>query len=52
MSGSMNKIGRIITKFKDLTTLGFANILSSAISGIFWFYLASLLGTSHYGEVS
>ncbi|MGA9230262.1 MAG: polysaccharide biosynthesis C-terminal domain-containing protein, partial [Nitrosotalea sp.] len=28
------------------------NVLSSAISGIFWFYLASLLGTSHYGEVS
>ena len=47
-----NKIKSIVTRFKDLTTLGFANILSSAISGIFWIYLASLLGTVHYGEVS
>src|SRR5574337_542904 len=52
MVDSFNKINKIITKFKDLTTLGFANILSSAISGIFWFYIASLLGTDHYGEVS
>ena len=49
---SMNKIKRILSKFKDLTTLGSANLLSTAISGIFWFYLASLLGTTHYGEVS
>ena len=49
---SINKIKRILSKFKDLTTLGSANLLSTAISGIFWFYLASLLGTTHYGEVS
>lgn len=52
MSHSLNKIKNIISRFKDLTTLGFANILSTAISGIFWFYVASLLGTTHYGEVS
>ena len=52
MSNSLNKVNRILAKFKDLTSLGFANILSTAISGIFWFYLASLLGTTHYGEVS
>jgi len=52
MTHGWNKIKSIVTRFKDLTTLGFANILSSAISGIFWIYLASLLGTVHYGEVS
>jgi len=52
MTNNLNKIKNLVTRFKDLTTLGFANILSSAISGIFWFYLASLLGTSNYGEVS
>ncbi len=52
MTHGWNKIKSIVTRFKDLTTLGFANILSSAISGIFWVYLASLLGTVHYGEVS
>jgi O-antigen/teichoic acid export membrane protein len=52
MSDSVNKVNRILSKFKDLTTLGSANILSTAISGIFWFYIASLLGTAHYGEVS
>ena len=52
MTHGWNKIKSIVTRFKDLTTLGFANILSSAISGIFWIYLASLLGTEHYGEIS
>ena len=48
----MNKISDLITRFKDLSTIGFANLTSNAISGVFWFYLASLLGTAHYGEVS
>jgi O-antigen/teichoic acid export membrane protein len=47
-----SKIKNILYRFKDLTTLGTANLLSTAISGIFWFYIASLLGTTHYGEVS
>src|SRR5574337_952350 len=52
MSNSWNKVNGILSKFKDLTTLGSANILSTAISGVFWFYVASLLGTTNYGEVS
>jgi len=52
MTHDPNKIKVIFSRFKDLTTIGFANVISSAISGIFWFYLASLLGTEHYGEVS
>jgi len=42
----------IFSKFKDLGKVGIGNILSSLISGIFWFYFASLLGTEQYGEVS
>ena len=37
---------------KDLTSLGIANIVSTAISAIFWFYLAALLGEENYGEIS
>lgn len=48
----MDKIKSIMTRFKDLTTLGFANIAGTTIAGVFWFYLASILGTSKYGEVS
>ena len=52
MIDSWDKIKSVVTRFKDLTTIGFANVVSSAISGIFWFYIAALLGTEHYGEVS
>jgi len=37
---------------KDLTSLGIANIAGGGISSIFWFYLASIMETGQYGEVS
>ena len=52
MTSNLGKISGIVTKFKGLTTMGVANIVSSAISGLFWLYIARLLGTVHYGEVS
>ena len=52
MKNISNRIKNVITRFRDLTTIGFGNLISSAISGIFWFYIAALLGTEHYGEVS
>lgn len=33
-------------------SLGFANILINVVSGVFWFYLAALLGAQEYGRVS
>jgi len=42
----------IFSKFKDLGTVGLGNITASLISGIFWFYFASLLGAEQYGEIS
>ncbi|HVZ62321.1 MAG TPA: glycosyltransferase family 39 protein [Candidatus Nitrosotalea sp.] len=47
-----NRIKQTLYRFKDLTQLGSANIISTAISAVFWFYMAAILGTAHYGEVS
>src|SRR5207249_961518 len=52
MTDSLGRINEIVTKFKGLTTIGFANIVASIISGLFWLYIARLLGTTHYGEIS
>lgn len=52
MPDSRDRIKNIIDRFKDLTTIGFANLISTAISGIFWLFMAKFLGTAHYGEVS
>jgi len=52
MTDTWNKIRGFVTRFKDLTTISFATIISNAISGIFWLYIAALLGTEHYGEIS
>ncbi|EIJ66924.1 polysaccharide biosynthesis protein [Candidatus Nitrosopumilus salaria BD31] len=37
---------------KDLASIGIANIVSSGISGLFWIYLAALIGAENYGELS
>lgn len=39
-------------KFKDLTSIGVAGIVTTIIGGIFWFFMASILGAEKYGEVS
>ena len=41
-----------IDGLKDISVIGFANILGSGISGLFWLYLAALLGAENYGELS
>lgn len=43
---------KIFLKFRGLTTIGIGTIISNAISGIFWLYLARLVGTEQYGEIS
>ena len=52
MTKKLDKIKDIIIRFKDLTTIGIANAIASTIAGIFWLYMAALLGTEHYGEIS
>ena len=42
----------IINKFRDLTFFSIATIVTNGIGGVFWLYMASLLGTEGYGEIS
>ena len=42
---------KILFGQKDLMSIGFANILGSAISSIFWFYLATLIDPNEYGQI-
>ena len=52
MVESGNKIKNFFVRFKDLTSMGFTTVVVNAIGAIFWFYMASILGTEHYGEIS
>ena len=52
MTEKWKSVKSIFTKFRGLSIIGFGNIVSSGISALFWFYLASLLGAEDYGEVS
>ena len=36
---------------KDIMSIGFANILGSGISAIFWFFLATLINPEEYGQI-
>ena len=47
-----NKLKEFSAKFKGLSSLGLGVGITNAVGGIFWFYMASLLGTEQYGEVS
>ncbi len=43
---------RNISSIKDLAPLGVAQVGGVGISAIFWFYMAALMGTELYGELS
>ena len=40
-----------LQKIKELVTLGSGDVIGSALSAIFWFYLASLIEPDVYGEI-
>lgn len=48
----MKKIKELILRFKDLMFIGGANITGTAIGTIFWLFIATLLTTKEYGEIS
>ncbi len=52
MGGFWNWVNSLIINFKGLSYLGLASVVTNAIGAIFWFYMASLLGTESYGEIS
>lgn len=47
-----NYMDGITSKIKDISLIGFADVLSKAIASVFWFYIASLLEPSSYGEIT
>ena len=52
MTNIWNKIKSIVIGSKDLTMLGSGSIVATGISGLFWFYIASLIEVESYGQIS
>jgi len=48
----LEKIKSLYQNFKGLTTMGVATFVSNGLGGLFWFYMASLMGTEAYGQIS
>jgi len=48
----LETIKTLYQNFKGLTTIGTATFVSSGLGGLFWFYMASLMGTEAYGQIS
>jgi O-antigen/teichoic acid export membrane protein len=48
----LEKIKILYQNFKGLTTMGAATFVSNGLGGLFWFYMASLMGTEAYGQIS
>ena len=48
----LEKIKILYQNFKGLTTMGAATFISNGLGGLFWFYMASLMGTEEYGQIS
>jgi len=52
MLDSFRRLKEIILRLKDLAAVGTANVVGTAILSVFWLFVASVLGTEGYGEVS
>lgn len=52
MDDNWSRIRSLITKFRELTFFSVSTIVANAIGGVFWLYMASILGTEGYGEIS
>jgi len=46
------KITGVFGNFRDLSSIGIGNVVSSVIGGVFWLFLAGLIGADSYGQVS
>jgi len=52
MKDIWKKFRDISSKFRDLSFYSVGTLVTNGIGGIFWLYMASLLGTEGYGEIS
>jgi len=48
----MHNMGKFRNKITNLASLGIADVSAKAISAIFWFYIAAIIGPSGYGEIA
>ena len=48
----LEKIKTLYQNFKGLTTITTATFISTGLGGLFWLYMASLMGTEAYGQIS
>jgi len=46
------RIKNLLKRFEDLTAMGIANLVGTAISVLFWLFLATIITTEEYGEIS
>ncbi len=52
MPANWNKIKSSILHLKEISILSSASILTNIIGGLFWMYMASLMGPDEYGQIS
>ena len=52
MKDFSKEIKIIINRFRDLSFFSIGTLVTNGIGGLFWLYMASLLGTEGYGEIS
>ena len=48
----LEKIKTLYQNFKGLTTMATATFISNGLGGLFWLYMASLMGAEAYGQIS
>lgn len=47
-----NKIKNMKSGIKSFSTFGITNLISNTLGGLFWLYVAGVLGTNNYGQIS
>ncbi|RZD41379.1 MAG: hypothetical protein CXT78_11145 [Thaumarchaeota archaeon] len=52
MKDFLKEMKIIVNRFRDLSLYSIGTLVTNGIGGIFWLYMASLLGTEGYGEIS
>ncbi len=52
MKGIWDKFKNLVEKSKDVTSFSIASVVSNAIGALFWLYMASILTTEEYGEIT
>jgi len=52
MGGKNSVIKKFFKKFEDLSFIGISNIAGTIISALFWLFLATIITTEEYGQIS